>query len=379
MKVLLLTKSLAEVADEEGMVREISKLGIRMSVVVPGGRWRGTSSEVRKLNPEGYELLVRDCLFTSVDSLRVRTHLYYYPGISEVIGREKWDLVHIEEDAYNLATFQVVKGCVKHRRLAVLRAQKSTMTSYPIPFNFFERYVYKNAVGAIAGNLEALNVLRRKGFGKPAVCIQVGTNPAVFRKMDASDLREKMGLRNAFVIGFVGQLGHWKGLDTLIKALALLPKDCALVLVGTGPDEAKLRLLADELGVSRRVRWVPWVNHREIVKYMCALDVFVLPSRTLKRWREDFGRVLIEAMACETPVVGSDSGEIPNVIGDAGLKFHEGNEQELAGHLLRLMDDPSLRKTLGRRGRERVLERFTYEKVAAQTVDFYRHICLSVQ
>jgi glycosyltransferase involved in cell wall biosynthesis len=222
-----------------------------------------------------------------------------------------------------------------------------------------------------------LNVLRRKGFGKPAVCIQVGTNPAVFRKMDASDLREKMGLRAAFVIGFVGQIGYWKGLDTLIKALALLPKDCALVLVGTGPDEAKLRLLADELGVSRRVRWVPWADHREIVEYMCALDVFVLPSRTLKRWREDFGRVLIEAMACETPVVGSDSGEIPNVIGDAGLVFHENDEQELAGHLRRLMDDPSLRKTLGRCGRERVLERFTYEKVAAQTVDFYRHICLS--
>jgi len=101
----------------------------------------------------------------------------------------------------------------------------------------------------------------------------------------------------------------------------------------------------------------------------------VLPSRTLSNVKEQFGRVLIEAMACERPVVGSDAGEIPNVIGEAGLIFHEGNEQELAGHVRRLMDDFSLRESLGRRGRERVLERFSYEKVGKDTVDFYRRIC----
>jgi glycosyltransferase involved in cell wall biosynthesis len=375
MRVLYLTKRLAEVPGEEGMVHEISKLGVRMSVLVAGGRWRGTSNDARKLIPEGYELSVRDCLFTGMNSVRVRSHLYYYPKISRLIGREKWDLVHIEDDAYNLATFQVVKGCAKHGKPAVFRAQKSSMASYPIPFNFFERYVYKNAVGAIVGNREALNVLRGKGFGKPAVCIQDGTNPAVFRKLDASDLREKLELKAAFVMGFVGQIVQRKGLDTLLKALALLPKECALVLVGTGLDVSKFKSLAQELSVSARVKWIPWVDHREVLRYMCAFDAFLLPSRTAKTWREDFGRVLIEAMACETPVVGSDSGEIPNVIGDAGLIFHEGDERELAGHLRRLMDDPSLRQSLGRRGRQRVLERFTYAKVAAQTVAFYKRIC----
>jgi glycosyltransferase involved in cell wall biosynthesis len=375
--VLLLTKRLAEVPGEEGMIREIVKLGVRLSVVVAGGRWRGSSNEARKLIPEGYELSVRDCLFSRIDSVRVRSHLYYYPKISRLIGREKWDLVHIEDDAYNLATFQVVSGCARHGRPAVFRAQKSTMASYPIPFNFFERYVYRNAVGAIVGNKEAMNVLRGKGFGKSAVCIQDGTNPSAFRKLDANGLRAKLGLESAFVIGFIGQIAQRKGLDTLIKALALLPLECALVLVGTGPDVSKFKALAQELGVPARLKWVPWVDHREIVRYMCAFDAFVLPSRTTKTWREDFGRVLIEAMACETPVVGSDSGEIPRVIGDAGLVFHENDERELAGLLHRLMEDPSLRKTLGRRGRERVLERFTYEKVARDTVEFYKQVCSS--
>lgn len=378
MNVLLLTKMVAEVADEEALIREITKLGVRLSVVVPGGRWRGYSSEVRKLSPNDYELVVRDCPFTAIDSVRVRTHIYYFPGISRLIGREEWDLVHIIEEPCNLATYQVARDSLRHGRRVVFTSAKNAVQRYPIPFNYFEKYVHGTAAGAIAGNLDALSVLRRKGFGGPAVCIQgggMGVNPTLFRNLDASNLREKMGLKDAFVIGFVGQVAYRKGLDTLIKALALLPKQCALLLVGTGPDAPRFKSLAQELGLSARVRWVPWVGHQEIVKYMCALDAFVLPSRTLQRWREDFGRVLIEAMACETPVVGSDSGEIPNVIGDAGKIFHEGNERELAGHLLRLMEDPSLRESLGRRGRERVLEQFTYEKVARDTVEFYKHIC----
>jgi glycosyltransferase involved in cell wall biosynthesis len=379
VKVLLLTKRLAEVAGEEGMIREIAKLGVRLSVVVAGGRWRGSSNEARKLVPEGYELSVRDCLFSDIGSVRVRSHLYYHPKISSLIGSEKWDLVHIDEEPMNFATYHALRGCHKHGRPAVFTTWQSLMKRYPLPFDSFERYVFENAAAGIAGNGEALQILRRKGFGKPAVCIQGGTNPAVFRQIDASDLREKMGLKDAFVIGFAGQIAYRKGLDTLIKSLALLPKECALVLVGTGPDVSKFKSLAQELGLSARVQWRPWVDQREIAKYMCAFDVFVLPSRATKTWKEDFGRVLIEAMACETPVVGSDSGEIPNVIGDAGLVFHENDERELAGHLRRLMDDPSLRESLARRGRQRVLERFTYEKVARDTVEFYRRICSSAQ
>lgn len=376
MRVLFLTKRLAEVAGEAGKIHEFSKLGMRMSVVVPAGRWRGTSNAAEGLKPEGYELSIRRCLFSGIESNRIKTHIYYYPEISEVIGGEKWDLVHIEEEPYNLATYQVVRACVRHGRRAIFLTARMVLRSYPAPFNFFEKYVHRNAAAAIAINSAALGILRCKGFKKQAALLsQDGIDPAVFRKSEASDLRQRVGLDGAFVIGFVGQIASRKGLDTLLQALALLPRDCSLVLVGSGPDAAKFKPLASELGVAARVRWEPWVDHREIVKYMSAFDVFVLPSRTAPRWKEDFGRVLIEAMACETPVVGSDSGAIPETIGDAGLLFREGDERELAGRLRRLMEDSSLRETLARRGRERVLERFTYEKVACDTVDFYRRIC----
>jgi len=106
-----------------------------------------------------------------------------------------------------------------------------------------------------------------------------------------------------------------------------------------------------------------------------AMDVLTLPSRTCPNWKEQFGRVLIEAMACGVPVVGSDSGAIPSVIGDAGLVFPEGNAVALRDHLAALRDDVALRRSLGERGRQRVLACFTQERIAAQTVALYRALC----
>jgi glycosyltransferase involved in cell wall biosynthesis len=101
------------------------------------------------------------------------------------------------------------------------------------------------------------------------------------------------------------------------------------------------------------------------------MDALVLPSRTRRNWKEQFGRALIEAMACDVPVVGSDSGEIPHVIGEAGLVFPEGDVTALTAHLASLRDSADLRHDLGSRGRARVLERFTQARIAEQTYRAY--------
>jgi glycosyltransferase involved in cell wall biosynthesis len=104
------------------------------------------------------------------------------------------------------------------------------------------------------------------------------------------------------------------------------------------------------------------------------LDIFVLPSRTTKTWKEQFGRVLIEAMACETAVVGSSSGEIPHVIGDAGLIFEQGNVQHLREQITRLISRPSDRRRLGQTGRLRVLNQYSMGHVAEKTVALYERM-----
>ena len=101
------------------------------------------------------------------------------------------------------------------------------------------------------------------------------------------------------------------------------------------------------------------------------LDVFVLPSRTIPSWKEQFGRVLIESMATEVAVIGSNSGEIPNVIGDAGVIFPEDDVSALCAHLQRCHDDRAYCAELGKRGRQRVLSTYTMKQIARQTVDVY--------
>jgi glycosyltransferase involved in cell wall biosynthesis len=134
---------------------------------------------------------------------------------------------------------------------------------------------------------------------------------------------------------------------------------------------------AGSLGIADRVSLEPAVPSLVVPTKMRGLDVLALPSLTRPNWKEQFGRVLIEAMACGVPVVGSDSGEIPHVIGDAGLVVPEGDAAALADALRRLRADTGLRRSLGERGRERVLNGFTQAEVAHRTVNVYRQVVAS--
>jgi glycosyltransferase involved in cell wall biosynthesis len=152
-----------------------------------------------------------------------------------------------------------------------------------------------------------------------------------------------------------------------------------LTLVGEGESRADLVALAAKLDITDRVRFDSRRESQAMPLFYQALDVFVLPSRTLSTWKEQFGRVLVEAMACAVPVVGSDSGEIPNVVGEAGLLFAEGDVDGLRGHLQRLLDDPKLRAKLGQAGRAHMLAHYTMQQIAAQTVDVYHALKASQQ
>jgi glycosyltransferase involved in cell wall biosynthesis len=374
----MITRTLAEFASIQGELSEISKLGIDQTVASPR-RWAGRDSEIRRVKPDGFELLLTDCWFSGATSVRLGNHFHFYSSIADVIGREKWDLVHIDEEPFNLATFHALRACRRFDVPALFTTWQNIDKWYPPPFNFFEKYAFEHAAGAVPGSRECLDLLRRRGYRGPAAQVGHGLDPTVFRKRDARGLRRKLVPKDSFVVGYVGRIHKEKGLDTLVKALSMIRKTSVLVLVGRGPYRDELEGMIQQLQLQDRVYWVPWVHSDEVIDYMNAFDVLTLPSRTRRNWKEQFGRVLIEAMACETCVVGSDSGEIPNVIGDAGLVFHEGNDKELADSLGQLMNDPARCTSLGHRGRQRVLDYFTYAKVAQDRAGFYKQICSGVR
>ena len=162
--------------------------------------------------------------------------------------------------------------------------------------------------------------------------------------------------------------------DVLLRAAQGLPT-VHIKLAGDGAHRSSLIELAQALGMRNRVEFIPQLDSTSMPTFYRQLDALVLPSRTLPNWKEQFGRVLIEAMACGVPVIGARSGEIPNVIGDsAGLLFAEGDHADLTLRMTELMDSPALRDALRGRGQERVRERFTMRRIAEQTVDVYNSL-----
>lgn len=364
MRVVLLSKALV-VGAYQRKAEEIARRGIELTVLVPPV-WRDRRGEqpVERLHTEGYELRTLPLRFNG------NFHLHYYPTLAQELRRLRPHVVHLDEEPYNTATWLGVRAARRVGAAVTFFTWQNLYRSYPPPFRWFERGVYRACPWAIAGNREAAAVLQRKGYtGEIAVLPQFGVDPHLFapplaERDDSGPLR----------IGYAGGLLYEKGVDLLLAACAALQGAWHLRIAGGGDEESTLRRMAEETGVSDRIEWKQRIASHEMAGFYADLDVLVLPSRTRPNWKEQFGRVLIEAMACQVAVIGSDSGEIPHVIGDAGLIFAEENVPALTAHLQGLLDDRALARRLGARGRERVLDRFTMDRIAAETVAIYQRL-----
>ncbi|MCL5064337.1 MAG: glycosyltransferase family 4 protein [Firmicutes bacterium] len=307
--------------------------------------------------------------------LNGRNHLHRYPGIRSIIRQFAPDLIHIDEEHYSWVTAEVVSIANKMGVPTLFFTWQNIFKNYPWPFSRMEQKVLRSARGAIAGNQEALGVLRKKGFVSPIEVIpQFGTDHRIFYPMDPAEVRLRLGLEGTTAIGYVGRMIADKGLDDLLQAMIpVLSQDSTvrLVLVGSGPWSEAGKQAAETGGVGTQVIFVPWMASTEMPLLMNALDILVLPSRTTPSWKEQFGRVLTEAMATKTAVVGSSSGEIPSVIGDAGMVFPEGDVARLSDILTTLSQDRDLRQRYGELGFARVRGRFTQEAVAKSTLAVY--------
>jgi glycosyltransferase involved in cell wall biosynthesis len=281
--------------------------------------------------------------------------------------------VHIDEEPYNLATWHAMRLARRYGARTVFFTWQNLARRYPWPFSRFEREVLRQADGAIAGNEEAVSVWRSKGYrGLMPVIPQFGVDPEEFRPVPRPGSVASGAA--PFVVGYAGRLVAEKGIDLLLRALAQLPAQVRAHIVGAGPERARLARLAGELGVAGRVDWTPLAPSARMPGIIAGFDCLVLASRSRPNWKEQFGRVLIEAMACGVPVVGSTSGELPNVIGDAGCLFAEDDAGALAEQLRQLWQQPDLRVRLAAKGRERVLARFTQRQVATATLALYRNL-----
>jgi len=387
MKVMLLSKALVVGTYRRQLEWMARDPEVELVAVVPPS-WREPGvGEIRLEGPSasGYRLRVCPIAFNG------HFHLYFWPSLGRVLREERPDILHVDEESFNPATFQAIWLGRRREARCLFFNWANIYRRLPPPFCWFERYNLTHAAYAVAGNHQAAEVLRRKGYRGPLRVIpQFGVDEEVFRPGRPSPLppvppspSPQMGRggggaggeeerATALTIGYAGRFVPQKGLLDLLEAVAGLPW-ARLLLVGGGVMEAELRRRAGQPDLQGRVEFAGRVPSSALPDLYRRMDVLVLPSRTMPTWKEQFGRVLVEAMACGVPVVGSSCGEIPQVIGEAGLVYPEGEVMALRAALERLRDSGE-RAELGRRGRERVLAHFTQKRVAQAYLEVYREM-----
>jgi glycosyltransferase involved in cell wall biosynthesis len=367
MHILMISKTFVS-STSQRKLEELAKFpGVELTLMTPA-YWRSDDGSKQVLEPlytRGYHMIITPIVFNG------HFHIYYYPQLKKIMREVRPEILHIDEEPYNFATFQAMRLARQQKIPALFVAWQNIYRDYPLPFRQIELFNYHHADMALAGNRDVAEVLKRKGFHGPIRILPLSVDPDIYKRTEP---RAPRAAGAPFIIGYLGRLVEQKGPALLVEALPSLPDCCRIVFTGHGPMRGELEALATRLGVAERVIFRGAVAPQDVPHEMQQMDVFVLPSLTRPNWMEQFGRVLIEAMACETPVIGSSSGEIPRVIDDAGLVFQEGNVQELSARIRLLMDDSELYARLAVRGRQRVVEHYTQQRIAQQIYEAYQEV-----
>lgn len=368
MRILTVSHSCV-VGAYQDRVGEIAKFPeIKMTLLVPQV-WKQFNQQIALeiKDAENYNIIARQPYTFGVREHVKRNVIHVYPGIGKLLKWLRPHIVELWEEPYFAVTWHILRLAKKMNPSVktIFFSAQNIYKDYPWPFGYFERYVLRNADYVFPCNEEALSILRNKGYQGGAEIVPLGVDTGRFQKGREEDLRKQLGLTMP-VVGFIGKMVHEKGVQTLIEASAKVKAPHNLLLIGNGDLKEKAVDLARKLGIEKRTVFIPAVPAPQVPAYFRCCDIVVMPSLTMPNWKEQFGRVLVEAMASNVPVIGSDSGEIPNVIGDSGLVFPEKNSDILAERIDYLLNNESIRVEYAEKGFRRAIEKFTWSSIARQ-------------
>lgn len=362
-RVLMISKACV-VGIYQRKLEDIARLGIDLTVAVPPS-WRDERGEqmLERVYTEGYRLEVLPI------RLNGNFHLHTYAGLGRLMREIRPDVVHIDEEPYNAAAWQAYWHARRVGAKTAVFSWQNIVRRYPPPFSWGERWLLNGTDSLIAGTESAADVWRAKGYtGRIDIIPQFGTDPQLFQPAERPE--------RPFTIGYFGRLVEEKGISLLLEALAGLGGDWRLILLGGGPLRESLEAETVTRGIRERVTFINQIASTEMPGLYHQIDVLALPSLTRGNWKEQFGRVLVEAMSSGVPPVGSDSGAIPSVIGDGGLIVPEGNVDALRNALTSLRENTALYAQLSAAGRQRTLAFFTHQSVAEATVKVYQDLLI---
>lgn len=306
-------------------------------------------------------------------------------GLAQLIKTTKPDLIHCALEPWSVMCLQALAAArgIKPRPVFGVQACETKPEHGGAVARVVRQRLYRGVLARtdffIGWSTPVMRAATRMGMNGQVTCVTpgVGVDPEEFRPLDGTEremARREIagGLEGAFAVGYAGRLVSEKGLFDLVSAMdkvtAMRPS-VRLVLVGDGP--ARERLVA--LGRSR-----PWLTiapkrgRVDMARFLGSIDLFVLASRTTPSWEEQFGMVLTEAMSAGLPVIGSSCGAIPEVVGDGGWIFPEGDVDSLSRLIVHAADSAAELQQKSLAARSRAQAQFSDECVAARLIETWR-------
>ena len=296
---------------------------------------------------------------------RASWHLHHYPELPRLAATLRPDVIHLWEEPWSIVALQ---GASIARRLGaalVLEVDQNILKRLPPPFEIIRRHTLRRTQVILSRSPDATDVVRACGFEGAAFPIGYGVDEKAF-------FPTRRPAPGSLKLGYVGRLVEEKGLDDVLQAMTTAPASIHLSIIGEGPHEAALRAHANRAGLADRVEFRPWSSPETVGDFLRGQHALLLMTRTTSVVREQFGRVIIEAQACGTPVIGADSGAIPSVIGEGGWVVPERDPAALSALLHRLAIAPDEIAHRSREGVANVATRFTCSAVAGQLAEGLR-------
>ncbi len=363
-KRLLVVSHPAVVNVNQEVYRELGRRGWDLEIVVPS-RWRHAYSQA-DVTPRALPGLEGSLRPTRVAFAGYPQRHFYLTNSRSICARSHPDVAFVEAESYSLVATQWSLACTSLGVPFGIQCYENIDRHLLAPVRWLRSRVLRSATFVAARSDSAAQLVRAWGAQG-----EVDLVPPAVPNWDRVPAPEE----RPFTVGYAGRLIESKGLIDLLEAVRRLDAPVELVLIGNG--ELRARLDGQPIPGSR-VRVLDTLTHEQMASGYAQLDVLVLPSHTTPTWREQFGRVIVEALWCGVPVVGSDSGEIPWLIEltGGGLVFAEGDRDALAAALTKLREAPELRRELAASGRAAVERLFS---VPAATDRFERMLVGAIE
>jgi glycosyltransferase involved in cell wall biosynthesis len=323
-----------------------------------------------------------NCQFVAIRAFNVGNEVlyrYHFKSLYNVLKTFAPHIIHVEQGDNAFSFFQAIllakllRIKAKFIFFTWVNWKEQFSLKYRFTWKWIEKINLALSSGAIVGNKDAQFILQAKKFSKPTIVLpQLGVNQQVF----SPQIKKEAGCK---YIGYIGRIVDEKGVHLLLDAFMQLEKNNPnwhLKIVGRGAALHKIEQFISHNNLQSKIYIYPPVSHYDVAKMIATLDIIVLPSYDTQNWKEQFGHIIIEAMACAVPVIGSSAGEIPNVIQNAGLIFEQKNVASLLASLKTLMQDDEQRLRLGKKGLEHVTSRYSHKAIAHATYNFWQSLML---